>query len=151
VIRSALSLLVRPRVAGAAFGLLILALVGLQSARLSHAKVDLQAARAALHDPATGKTWRSEAAAAGNSLASCGGKLRAAETALHSQNAAIENLHSEADRTRNRLLRAVQSARVAGESERRAASRTMAKSAGGDACRSADELILDSLQSGESK
>jgi hypothetical protein len=49
------------------------------------------------------------------------------------------------------MARALQSAKVAGESERRAALETLAKAAGSDVCRSADELILDSLQSSETK
>ena len=49
----------------------LIAFAGLQTARLGHAKHDLAAARAALVNPKTHKTWQSEAKAATANLETC--------------------------------------------------------------------------------
>ena len=86
-----------------------------------------------------------EAIAAEKSLVACTEARASYARALQKQNAAVETLRAEASRAGLRLSKALQEARRAGEGERGAAARVLAKRPGPDACRSADELILESL------
>jgi hypothetical protein len=145
-----LALVSRPRLAAAGVGVLILAMFGLQTVRLSHAKADLQIARAAVLDPVTGRTWRSEAIGAHRSLALCVNQRRELVRALQLQNTAIERLRVDAGLRQTRVSHAVRAARTTGATERAAAGRVLATPPGLDACRSADDLILGTLQPQES-
>ncbi len=60
----------------------LLAFGAVQTARLHHAKADLASARAALIDPATKKTWQSEAEARGRELTACQGNFANADAAV---------------------------------------------------------------------
>src|ERR1700740_834234 len=73
----------------------LVGLAGVQTARLAHAKSDLEAARNAQIDPATRRPWQAETKAAGADLASCQVGLGPLDGALASQSAALDALKSE--------------------------------------------------------
>ena len=117
---------------------LLAVFAGVQSARLSHAKADLSAARAALIDPATKKTWRAEAAADATSLA-------VAEAALDTQGAAVATLKAAGQASTSRAAAAAQAAQVGARAADDQAAKVLAAPPGADGCKSADALILSSL------
>ena len=145
------SIVTHPRTLAAGAAALILTLLGLQTARLSHVKSELEAARASLRDPGTGRTWRSEAEASDRSLASCVDQRRQREDAYARQATAIASLNDVATVRASNAGRAMRAAIDAGKSDRRRAAEILGKSVGAEACRSADAIILQSLASGESR
>jgi hypothetical protein len=123
----------------------LLAFAGVQTARLGHAKADLAAARAALVDPATHASWRAEALADAQNLATARQNVAAVSAALDSQQAAVKALEA---RSAADTAAADQGARAADARAAAAAAdaaRVMARAAGPDPCKAADDLILGSL------
>jgi hypothetical protein len=135
---SLIALLSGPKTWAVMGACLVLALAGLQTVRLAHAKADLAGARAALVDPVTRKTWVAEARAASTNLSQ-------ATAALAAQSTAIAGLRADSDR---RLSAAGAALRVAEQAARGAGDRAaaaLAARSGPDGCKSADALILGSL------
>ena len=142
MIQMVLSLMRRPA-ALAALALLVAAgALAVDRARLA---AHLRQSRAALTDPATGETWRSEAASASAALDRCRVRANTDARALRRQNLAIEEASRQADAMRRRLADRVVAATRAGARERARARDVLAASAGADACTAADALILRSL------
>lgn len=91
-------------------GVLVVALavtVGL----LRRSDANLKTARAALLNPATGKTWQSEAMGLYRDLEICKGNTLRLETAVASQNAATEAMRAESDARAKMLADGLQQAR----------------------------------------
>lgn len=124
----------------------VVAALGLQTARLAHAKADLAEAQAALKDPATGKTWQSEAVARGRDLATCRGNVTALNGAIEGQNASIDALKREADASSARATAKIRAAQADSAKARRDVAAIMAKRPGGDLCASALALIKETNQ-----
>ena len=114
----------------------------IQSFRLKHAKTDLTAARAALIDPATKKTWQSEAEARARNLTTCHGNVDRLTASLATQEAAVAALKTQSAAWVAQSRKAAQDARAVAESYRQASREIMAAKPGADACASADALIL---------
>ncbi|QUD88063.1 hypothetical protein [Phenylobacterium montanum] len=134
------------RQAWGALGLaLLLATVGVQTARLAHAKSDLAAARAAALDPATHRAWQAEAKAAAAALGTCQAGLARLSSAVEDQNAALSaQKDQDAAATaaaQAALGRAQQAVKAAGV---RAAA-VLSAPASVTGCSDADALILKSL------
>lgn len=107
-----------------AVGLAILvALLGVQSFRLSHAKGDLKTARAALVDPDTKRKWQDEAKDRLRDLTTCRDNTTKLQAALAAQNAAVGRLKAEGDARATAAAKAAQDALQA----RREADKTAAK------------------------
>ncbi|MDR3513880.1 MAG: hypothetical protein P4L73_19755 [Caulobacteraceae bacterium] len=141
-----LSALLDPKVwVGLAFAA-VLAFGGVQTGRLNHAKGDLASARAALIDPATKKTWRDEAVKAADDLASCHISLSSANAALGHADAATAALKAESDRRTADAASRLAAADKAALAGQRRITAVLAAKAGADACKSADALILGSVQ-----
>lgn len=113
-----------------------------QSLRLKHAKADLATARAALIDPATRKTWRSEAEARARDLTTCHGNVETLTASLGRQEAAVAALKAQSAAWVAKSRKAAQDARAVAESYRQAGREILAAKPGADACLSADALIL---------
>ena len=73
--------------------------VGIQTARLHHAKADLAAARAAQLDPATHRRWQAEATAAVRNLGTCQANTDTLSAALSRQEASQEAIAAAGART----------------------------------------------------
>jgi hypothetical protein len=141
----ALKGLADPRaLAGLAFAA-VLAFAGAQTVRLHHAKVDQL-------DPASHRPWRTEASDAeaalqetSADLATCRTGLAQVQGALAAQSTSVKAL---GDQGRADTAAASVAAAGAEDAARRAgvvADRLLAAQPGGDACASADALILKSL------
>ncbi|MBS0409799.1 MAG: hypothetical protein JSR86_07780 [Proteobacteria bacterium] len=122
---------------GAGSAILVL-LLTVQTARLHHAKGDLEAARRASIDSATGRTWRVEALA---ELKTSG----ALAASLDDQTHALGLLKTAQKRANDAAAKALSAAEVAGDRDRAIAKRILALSAGGDQCASANAAIIESL------
>lgn len=114
-----------------------------QTARLHHAKADLDTARAALIDPTTKKTWQSEAVAAQRDLKTCQGNETAMQGAIDGQNASIEALKQEAAAASARATAQIRAAEAHSADAAREAAQIMAKRPGGDLCASALQLMRE--------
>jgi hypothetical protein len=119
----------------------LLAFGGVQSARLAHAKADLTSARTALKNPATGKTWQSEAVAAERDLGTCRGNLQNLQTSLNDQSASLTALAAAGQARTARADKALSVASGAVQAASKAAGAVMAAKAGDDRCASALTLI----------
>ena len=134
-----------PYVAGGAAAILALALsvAGLQSMRLEHAKAELAAARAALIDPATGKSWRARSVAAVADLNVCQRDLAALRVAVDAQNAAVTTAAADSARRITLAAKAADDARAVAESARRHSAFLMAeRPAGATTCERAEAVRL---------
>lgn len=134
-----------PYLAGAAAVALGLALLvaGVQTARLKHAKSDLNAARASLIDPASRRTWKAVAESAIGSRDAC-------LVSLGKQNAALAVHQAESARQLGIAAREVAEAnRGRASAEARAARLLAHPPAGIDACarsEAAYQAVMESLR-----
>jgi chromosome segregation ATPase len=76
--------------------LLLLIVLGIQTARLSHAKHDLTAARAALKDPATHRPWQTEAEERTRDLSTCKTNIDTLKAAAAKELARLSALQADA-------------------------------------------------------
>lgn len=118
--------------AAAGCGLLLLAL-GIDHARLNHAKHDLTAAR-------------TEIVGLHAAVATDARSIKSLEASITQQNAAVDALQAAGDAKSVEASKATAQARTASSGLRSAAQRVLEEKAGADACRSANELILGGLQ-----
>lgn len=124
-----------------------------QSKRLDHAKADLTAARAALIDPVTRKTWQSEAVKARRDaqdarrdLGTCHASLTDATAALDRQSATVRALGAETARAKAVSDKARADARSVAESYRQAAAAIPSAKPGPDRCASAVKLVRETAR-----
>lgn len=122
---------------GASAAILTL-LLAVQSARLHHAKTDLSNARRDNVDGVTGKTWRSEAEAEARTSATLA-------VSLDKQSRALVLLKAAQERATGASNRALVATEAIGDRDRIAARRILRVKAVGDACASADAIIIKSL------
>ena len=115
--------------------------IGAQTARLHHAKADLKSARAALIDPATHKTWQSEALAASRDLGVCRGNVKTLDDARQAASDSVERLKQEAVSASKANHARQTAAQAASRDDAAQAARIMATRASGDLCASAVERL----------
>lgn len=128
---------------------LLIAAVGIQTARLDHAKHDLGNARAALVNPATGHRWEADFLTADRALKSCNVNLATVTGALDRQNAAVDALKAEGERRAADTAAALERQRAATADALRRAGRIAAPIPPGPACDRVDEVdrrVLESLR-----
>lgn len=131
---AALLSLMSPRTWAIAGASALLVFGGVQSLRLSHAKHDLTAARAALIDPVSKRSWQREAVDARSGLAAC-------KSAVDAQNKAVDALKAKSDTAIAQADKAAADARAVAASARQEAARIMAmKPTGATACERADSV-----------
>lgn len=131
-----------PYVAGGVAVILALALAaaGLQSIRLEHAKAELASAHAALINPVTGKSWRTESVAAAADLSACRREVVTLRGAIDAQNAAVTTAAADSARRIVLATKAAEDARAVAESARRHSAFLMAqRPAGATACERAED------------
>lgn len=131
------------RLAAGVVGLALLAAIGVQSARLDHAKRDLGEARAALVDPATGIAWRELAASRGRDLAECVLARAVLTGAITRQNAAVAALKAEGERRAAESRAALSAARGEASRARREAAAILGRQPPADRCQGALDLIRE--------
>lgn len=122
-------------------------LLGLQSARLHHAKHDLAAARAALVDPVTHRRWSQEAQEAQRDLGTCRASVTDLRGSLDAQNRRVDALKADGDaraQAATDAAQAARSARAVAESYRRRAEG--AQATGDHACPAVDQIIDEVLK-----
>lgn len=129
-------------VAAAGLGLALL----ISNGRLDHAKHDLTAARAALVDPMTKKTWQSEAVKRAADLGNCQAGLTTLGATIERQNASVAALGEASRQASARSTAALAAERSRTATAKGQALQIMQAHAGADACRSADDLILSSIE-----
>jgi hypothetical protein len=135
------NLLTSPKFWGAlAVGLLLMAL-GVQSARLDHAKADLAAARAAQIDPETKAKWQDEYHAAAQDRDTAQASQRNAEHALGDEQASVAALQAASAQSSAKAAAALQQARVATAALSEREKAMAALTAPGDVCSQADEVL----------
>lgn len=127
----------------------LLALAGVQTARVSHAKADLAVARAAALDPATHRAWRDEAQAAAAGLASCQANQDRLDEALTTQSAAVSRLGAQGQAATAAAQAAADQAKTALAQAAARAAALLAAQPKSHTCSGddADALILKSLAS----
>ena len=140
-----LTLLANRQVWGAVGLAALLGLLGLQTARLSHAKTDLSAARAAQIDPATRRSWQAEATAAAANLATCHAGLSQLDASLADQSAAVTALRTEGDTASAAAQQAALQAQAEAKAVTARAASLLAAKPAAPGCSGADALILGSL------
>lgn len=131
-----------PYLAGAVGVLLALSMAtaAVQGVRLKHAKADLVAARAALVNPATHKTWRNEAERAAGQLATCQGNEKTLTDTLGRQKDALTAMQQVSDRKLAQAATAAQAARAVAESARQQSGEILARQLlGATACERAED------------
>lgn len=139
-----------PYIAGAV-GIAFLALAGtaeVQTLRLHHAKDDLSAARSALVDPITKKTWESEEKRDGPDLKTCHESLTASLDTQDRQSASILAAKADGDRRAKALADGLVLARKGRASaEERAGRLLKVGPVGIDACARSEAARLAVLES----
>jgi hypothetical protein len=146
----AAGLLTNPR-AWAALGVVVLMVsLGVQTARLNHAKGDLKSSRAALVDPASHRRWQDLAEDRARDLQTCRANTNTLQSAIDRQNASVAALKAEGDRRTTQAAAAVRDAqRGRSDAEARASKLAALKPAGADACarmNDADRAVLETLR-----
>jgi hypothetical protein len=128
----------------------LVALLWLQSARLSHAKADLKAARAALVDPVTHKPWQAEAQVAARDLTTCRANTSTLQAAITAQNASLAAWSERGRRATAEAENAVQRSRSAVAAAEKAKAVIAAPlSASDDTCSRAQEVdrrVMETLR-----
>lgn len=122
---------------------LLIAAVGIQTARLDHAKHDLGNARAALVNPATGHRWEADFLTADRALKSCNVNLATVTGALDRQNAAVAALKAEGERRAAESRAALSAARGEASRARREAAAILGRQPPADRCQGALDLIRE--------
>lgn len=118
--------------AGVGCGLLVLAL-GIDHARLSHAKSDLTAARV-------------EIVGLKADIATDARSINSLKVSIAQQNAAVDQMQAAGEARDVAASKATADARTAASGLRSAAQRVLEAKAGADKCASADQIILGALQ-----
>lgn len=114
---------------------LVLAVAGIQSARLGHAKGDLKAARSALVDPVTRMTWQTTATRLRSDLDTAHGSLTVVRNLLTTSNDATEALRIAADVKRTAVVAAlIPAMKDAAAMQRRAEALAVFRPKGADSC-----------------
>lgn len=139
----ALSLLTNPKVIAGIVLSVLLGAIGVQSARLHHAKADLATARAAQIDPVTHRTWQSEEQLDLINLGTCAANLDQAQATVNTQGASISALKAASDAASAKASVAVQQAQAATASLSRHEAQIAAIKPTGDACAQADAILSD--------
>lgn len=104
----------------------VVLLLGIQTARLGNAKHDLAAARLVLKDPASGKTWQSEATAFQTDLSTCRGNTTTLQSALDDQNTKYAALQADSASRLSKVAEGLKAAQAAQKSALAASSVIMA-------------------------
>ncbi len=132
--------LMTPRNWMIAGALVLIAFSGIQTARLGSAKHDLAAARSALINPATKKTWKAEALAAQADLSTCRDNGEKLKGAIKAQNSALQAQADQSVRSIAESQKAAQSARAVAASARHEAERILSEHlTGATACERAED------------
>lgn len=129
---------------------LSMASCSVQTARLNHAKADLTAAKAALRNPATHKTWQSEAMRDGKNLVACHETTANLTASLNAQTASLKSLRAESDAKLAEASRAVRSA-LQGQhaADAKVARMLRSKPQGADVCArwsDADRIVVEGIR-----
>ena len=140
-----LRLAARPGVLLFCVALAMVGALAVQTSRVSRLRAQLQAARAAQIDPKTQRPWRVEAQEAGSALEACSVLRDGLAQSLRRQNGALMQIRTEAATATARASAAAAAARGDAATARHRAAQALAAERGVDACRSADALILRSV------
>lgn len=124
---------------------LVLALAGVQTARLAHAKSDLASAREAAVDPTTHRSWQVEAKAAATALATCQANLGQLDGALADQSSAVTALKDQGAAATAAAQAALARVQDQAKSAATRAAAVLSASTSAPGCSDADALILRSL------
>lgn len=119
----------------------VLAVLGVQNVRLSHAKHDLAQAKLALRDPETLRTWEAEARASLADLERCRARATALADAIAAQNQALRSLKFESDRRLAASERDLAAARGSVRTAKADALRILQARPDLDTCQSALDLL----------
>lgn len=130
----ALSLLTKPATWGAIGVVAALGVIGVQHLVIAHDGKAIADLRGELVDPATKKTWQSEAVTAAANLSSCRISLSNETGALDAQSAAVEALKAEGDAATAAANKAAQAALRGEQSAEAQAAAILATKTTGDDC-----------------